>query len=119
MDISRIEGIFSCSSNAMTTGVKFRVQLEEYYFILYRGKNHFTLLIVNNSKSLKLNLLIIFTVQIAKECIILLCVVLMQSQSSSLHKLSLFSKITFIFRSNPEAMYTFSEYNAQFSGVYH
>ena len=53
------------------------------------GDKRNTHLVVNNSKSLKLSLCI-FTVQIAEWCTILLGVLLLQSQCSIFHSLSLF-----------------------------
>ena len=73
------------------------------FVILGVKKQLFILLIVNSSKSLKLNLLI-FAVKIAAYCEIVLGVVLMQSQSPLFHNSSLLLKIAFKFRSNPAAM---------------
>ena len=80
---SRISRVRPCEN------VHFNIQCMSIYckYVLVLGvKKHFTLLIVNNSKSLKPNLLI-FIVKIAEQCTILLGVVLMQYQSSLFHDL--------------------------------
>ena len=59
-------------------------------------------MIVNNSKSLKL-ILLIFAVKIAEQCTILLGVGWMQNPWSLFYNLSLFFLIGFQFGSNPEA----------------
>ena len=81
--------------NHMLCYIKYAAQILHTY-ILSVKKTQFC--IVNNSNSLKLNLLISI-LNIATIC----CMwVLMQSQSSFFHKLYFFK--AFKFRSNPEAM---------------
>ena len=66
-------------------------------------RKHFPLLILNNSKSLKL-VLAKFTLQIAEQCTILLGVVLIQNLCSVSHKLSSVLKFDLTFWSNFEPM---------------